>query len=90
MWRLPLASDNMKTMPLRTLLRDPIKVKRLTKAGTIVRITDKGQPLWDLQPVVSEENDEERARLIDEILAETLKEKPGKISAVKILLESRR
>jgi len=40
----------MKILPLRQLLRDPKKVKKLTLAGVTVRITDGGKPLWDLSP----------------------------------------
>ena len=38
----------MKTLPLRQLLRDPKKVKQLTKDGQVVRITDGGEPLWEV------------------------------------------
>ncbi len=38
----------MTTLPLRQLLRDPKKVKQLTNSGQIVRITDGGEPLWDI------------------------------------------
>ena len=38
----------MKILPLRQLLRDPKKVKQFTKEGQIVRITDGGEPLWDI------------------------------------------
>lgn len=81
----------MKTLPLRTLLRDPLKVKRLTKAGTVVRITDNGKPLWDVTPVpVAEEKDLERERFLDEYFDTLLKEKPSDISLSKTILDSRR
>ena len=35
-----------KTLPLRELLRRPLKVKQLIAAGHEVRITDNGKPLW--------------------------------------------
>ena len=81
----------MKTLSLRTLLRQPLKVKRLTRAGKPVQVTDHGHPLWILQPASGTAADEgERRRAIDEILDEVLREKPSKISLSKIVLESRR
>jgi len=32
----------MKTIPLRNLLREPVKVKRLTRSGQSVQVTDNG------------------------------------------------
>jgi hypothetical protein len=84
-------SDSMKTISLRTLLREPLKVKRMTRAGKSVQVTDNGQPLWILQPANGSETDEaERRRAIDEVLDEVLRQKPSKISLSKIVLESRR
>ena len=81
----------MKTITLRTLVREPLKVKRMTRAGRPVQVTDNGEPLWILQPANGTESDEaERRRVIDEILDEALHEKPSKISAAKLLDESRR
>ena len=81
----------MKTMSLRTLVREPLKVKRMTRTGKSVQVTDNGHPLWILQPANGTDADEaERRRAIDEILDEVLKEKPSKISLSKILDESRR
>jgi len=81
----------MKSIPLRTLLREPLKVKRMTRAGKSVEVTDHGEPLWILQPAAGTDADEaERCRAIDEILDEVLREKPSKISLSKIVLESRR
>ncbi len=81
----------MKTISLRTLVREPLKVKRMTRTGKPVQVTDNGQPLWILQPAQGTETDEtERRRAIDDILDEVLREKPSKISAVKLLEESRR
>ena len=34
------------TLPLRELLRQPAKVRKLIAAGHGVRITDRGRPLW--------------------------------------------
>jgi hypothetical protein len=81
----------MKAIPLRTLLREPLKVKRMTRAGKSVQVTDNGEPLWILHPAAGTDADEaERRRAIDEILDEVLREKPSKISLSKIVLESRR
>ena len=81
----------MKTISLRTLVREPLKVKRMTRAGQSVQVTDNGEPLWILQPANGMESDEaERRRAIDEILDEVLHEKPSKISAARLLDESRR
>jgi len=81
----------MKTVTLRRLLREPLKVKRMTRAGKAVQVTDHGEPLWILHPANGTDADEaERRRAIDEILDEVLREKPSKISLSKIVLESRR
>ena len=81
----------MKTISLRTLVREPLKVKRMTRASQSVQVTDNGEPLWILQPANGTDADEaERRRAIDEILDEVLREKPSKISAAKLLEESRR
>ena len=81
----------METISLRTLVRDPRKVKRMTRTGKSVQVTDNGEPLWILQPANGTDADEaERRRAIDEILDEVLREKPSKISLSSILDESRR
>lgn len=81
----------MKSITLRTLLREPLKVKRMTRAGKALQVTDNGEPLWILQPANCTATDEaERRRAIDEILDEVLRVKPSKISLSKIVLESRR
>ena len=86
----PLPSDSMKTISLRTLVREPLKVKRMTRSGKSVQVTDNGEPLWILPPANGSETDEEQRRLaIDEILDEVLREKPSKISAAKLLEQSR-
>ena len=80
----------MKTISLRTLLREPVKVKRITRTGKPVQVTDNGRPLWILQPANGTEADElERRRAIDEILDEVLREKPSTISAANLLEQSR-
>jgi hypothetical protein len=81
----------MKTVSLRTLVREPLKVKRMTRTGKPVQVTDKGEPLWILQPANGTAMDEaERRRAIDEVLEGVLHEKPPKISAAKLLEASRR
>jgi hypothetical protein len=80
----------MRTIPLRQLLREPVKVKRWTRAGQSVQVTDNRKPLWVIQPAASQENEAERARAIDELLDEVLREPRSKISLSKILEESRR
>jgi hypothetical protein len=81
----------MKTVTLRTLVREPKKVKRMTRTGQPVQVTDNGRPLWILQPADATDADEtERRRAIDEILDEVLRQKPSKISAAKLLEQSRR
>jgi hypothetical protein len=79
-----------KTIPLRRLLREPVKVKRLTRSGQSVQITDNGKPLWLIQPAAQEENDEERARAIDKLLDEALRARRSSGSAVALLEQSRR
>jgi hypothetical protein len=80
----------MKTISLRTLVREPRKVKRMTRTGKSVQVTDHGEPLWILQPANSTDDEEERLRVTDEILDEVLRERPSRISAVRLLEESRR
>lgn len=81
----------MTTISLRTLLRDPRRVKRMTRTGKPVQVTDNGQPLWILQPANGSDMDEaERRREIEKIFQEVLSEPPSTISASRILEESRR
>jgi hypothetical protein len=81
----------MKSVTLRTLVREPLKVKRITRTGKPVQVTDNGKPLWILQPANGTAVDEaERLRATDEILEEVLRQKPSKISLSKLVLESRR
>ena len=81
----------MKTITLRTLVREPLKVKRLMRAGKPVQVTDRGRPLWILQPANGTAADEERRRReIEEELAAVLREPMSKIPLSKIVLESRR
>jgi antitoxin (DNA-binding transcriptional repressor) of toxin-antitoxin stability system len=80
----------MRTIPLRQLVREPLKVKRWTRSGQSVQVTDSGKPLWVIQPVIPEENDEARARAIDELLDEALRSPRSPVSAAALLEDSRR
>jgi hypothetical protein len=81
----------MKTISLRTLVREPLKVKRLTRAGQCVQVTDNGHPLWILHPANGTADDEAKRRgEIEKELAEVLRGPRSKISLSKIVLESRR
>ena len=81
----------MKTITLRTLVREPLKVKRMTRAGRSVQVTDKGEPLWIIRPAPPvAEDEEERRQEIEEELAAVLREPKSKFSLSKIVLESRR
>ena len=80
----------METISLRTLLREPVAVKRMARAGQPVQVTDNGIPLWVLQSAGrNEADDAERRRAIDEALDEVLREKPSRFSLSSIVLESR-
>jgi antitoxin (DNA-binding transcriptional repressor) of toxin-antitoxin stability system len=80
----------MKTITLRTLVREPLKVKRMTRAGKSVQVTDKGEPLWVIQPAVDETDQEQRRREIEELFAEVRRGPRSQIPLSKIVLESRR
>jgi hypothetical protein len=80
----------MKSIPLRQLLREPTKVKRITGAGGSVQITDNGRPLWIVQPAVVSPNDPERARAIDALLDEVLREPVSTVSLSKLVKDGRR
>jgi hypothetical protein len=80
----------MKTITLRTLMREPLTVKRWTRTGKSVQVTDNGEPLWILQAANTAPEEDERRRATLEILDEVLRETPSKISAVLLLEDSRR
>lgn len=67
-----------------------MKVKRLTRSGQSVQITDNGKPLWLIQPAAQEQNDQERTRAIDQLLDEALRAPRSSVSAVALLEQSRR
>ena len=85
-----VVSDSMKTITLRTLMREPLTVKRLTRTGKSVQVTDSGEPLWILQPANSALVEAERLRATAEILDEVLRDTPSRISAARLLEDSRR
>ncbi len=80
----------MKSIPLRQLLREPISVKRITRAGQSVRITDHGRPLWVLQPALAKRDDPGRAQAIDELLDEVLVQPASSPSLSKVVKDARR
>jgi antitoxin (DNA-binding transcriptional repressor) of toxin-antitoxin stability system len=80
----------MKTITLRTLVREPLKVKRMTRAGKSVQVTDNGEPLWVIQPAVTPDNEEQRRREIEELFDEVRRGPRSRIPLSKIVLESRR
>lgn len=80
----------MKCVTLRTLVREPLKVKRITRTGKCVQVTDRGQPLWVIHPALAEVDEDRRRREIEEELAEVLRGPKSSISLSKIVLESRR
>ncbi|HEY1788500.1 MAG TPA: hypothetical protein VGJ73_10110 [Verrucomicrobiae bacterium] len=83
----------MKTITLRALVREPLKAKRITRAGQSITVTDNGDPLWVIRPAIEKESPAAaalRRKSIDEILDDVLREKPANVSAAKLLEESRR
>jgi len=80
----------MKTISLRTLVREPLRVKRMTRTGKPVQVTDNGQPLWVIHPAVTKVDEERRRREIEEELADVLRGPKSSIPLSKIVLESRR
>lgn len=81
----------MKTISLRTLVREPLKVKRITRTGKSVQVTDNGHPLWIIQPANGSDADEERRRHeIEELFTEVRSGPRSTIPLSKIVLESRR
>ena len=83
--------SDMKTVPLRTLLREPLKIKKMTRAGEKIEVTDNGEALWIIQAAKSSAEEEaERIRAIDELLDEVLKSKSSKMNLSQIVIESRR
>jgi hypothetical protein len=79
----------VKTVTLRTLVRQPTKVKRLPRAGSPVQVTDNGEPLWIIHPASDSRTKAERIAAVDAILDETLAESISSFSAAKTMLDSR-
>ena len=81
----------MTTVSLRTLVREPLKVKRMTRAGKSVQVTDNGEPLWILHPAGGSAADEERRRAeIEADFAEVLRGPKSAPPLSQIVLNSRR
>ncbi len=80
----------MKTITLRTLVREPRKVKGLTHAGNSVQVTDNGRPLWVIQAAVTKDDEKRRRRDLEEELAHVLREAPSQLPLSEIVLASRR
>ncbi len=80
----------LKTVTLRALVREPRKVKCLTRAGNSVQVTDNGQPLWIIQSAVTKEDEERRRRELEDEPAHVLLGPKSEISLSEIILASRR
>ncbi len=80
----------MKSIPLRSLLREPVRVKRLTRSGQSVQVTENGKPLWVIHPAAPKEENGKRARAIDELLNEALRVPRSPVGAIALLQQSRR
>ena len=80
----------MKTITLRTLVREPLKVKGWTRRGAKVQVTDSGQPLWVIQAAEETADDPSRRQAVDEMLAEVLRERKSAVSLSRIIKDSRR
>ena len=64
-------------------------MKRITRGGSPVQVTDNGEPLWIIHPARDKRSEAERIRAVDAILDETLSESISSYSAAKIMLDSR-
>ena len=63
----------------------------MTRGGIAVQVTDKGEPLWVLQPASGTTEDEAtRQSEIDELLDGVLQKKAGRITLSQAILEGRR
>jgi antitoxin (DNA-binding transcriptional repressor) of toxin-antitoxin stability system len=80
----------MKSVSLRTLVREPLKVKRLTRTGRPVQVTDNGRPLWIIHPAASPAQDEQRRRALEAELAAVSQEPESKLPLSRVILQSRR
>ncbi|MBM3890563.1 MAG: hypothetical protein FJ388_15735 [Verrucomicrobia bacterium] len=80
----------MKTIPLRQLVREPVKVKRWTRGGQTVRVTDDGEPLWLIQRDPEDHGHEERKEAVERDLDELLRQPQSRVSLSRLIKESRR
>ncbi len=62
----------------------------MTRAGKAVQITDKGEPLWILQPAAGPFDNPERAKAIDALLDDVLAAPESSLSLSKIVKDARR
>ena len=84
-------AGGMTSISLRTLIREPLKVKRITRTGRSVQVTDNGNPLWIIQPAIGTPADKElRRREIEDELAEVLRGPKSTMTLSTIVIESRR
>lgn len=83
-------SDTMKSITLRTLVREPLKVKRWTRRGVKVQVTDSGQPLWVIQAAEEHPDHPEHRKEVDDLLSEVLREPQSSVSLSRLVKESRR
>ena len=80
----------MKTVTLRQLLREPVKIKRWTRAGQTIQVNDNGKPLWVIRAATNLDlDDEARCKANDELLKEVLSGPMSSISLSKIIKDSR-
>ena len=81
----------MKVVTLRQLLREPVKIKRWTRAGQTVHVNDNGKPLWVIRAATNFDlDDEARCKASDELLDEVLSGPRSAVSLSKIIKDSRR
>ncbi|MGA2244010.1 MAG: hypothetical protein ABSH48_03335 [Verrucomicrobiota bacterium] len=81
----------MKTVALRTLLREPLKIKRMTRGGRAVTVTDQGVPLWIIQPAGGNGADRKRRRReLEAELTSILGSPRSKLPLSRVVLDSRR
>ena len=80
----------MKTIRLRQLVREPLKVERWTQAGQTVQVRDNGEPLWTIQAAVMAGDEEARRKEINDLLDEVLQQPKSPLSLSRIIKESRR
>jgi len=65
-------------------------VKRMTRTGKPVQVTDNGRPLWVIQPAIVEESPAQRRREMEAELAAVLQGPKSRMALSDLILESRR